>query len=273
MTKRILITLFTFVAFLVPTMAQDGARVEKERMYAESLKFRSAGWETLEEALYFKTFKPSKVKGEKEEDQYKLLDISEMQQSVVCQTEPGKMVTFYRRKLVGDAFAYSAAARVRVDGVTGKYLFLFFPPAPGGDGKNYRVYAVADEAKDSPFGAYQFHNLTGMVITGMLGKKKFQLSAKERTKTMKYSYTSKQALPFGLHAEIDGKRKWLARNTYQFNPQKHLKVFVYKTNDVNGRVKTKVKGLVDFYEPDVKTMVDGARGGAPVDVSAVARDR
>tara|TARA_B110000881_G_scaffold218063_1_gene236821 strand:+ start:2512 stop:2688 length:177 start_codon:yes stop_codon:yes gene_type:complete len=47
---------------------------------------------------------------------------------------------------------------------------------------------------------------------------------------------------------VDGKRQWLQRNTFHFNPKKHAKFFIYQVPSANGRYKVKSKAIVEFEQ-------------------------
>lgn len=219
---------------------------------AKALVFRSAAWEKMNEPLYYIAHKKQEEIGsEKQEISYVQLSLQEMESSQPCETVgPSGVVRFFRKDVVDGEEKYSAVAQVKVPDVSKPYIFLFFPK--NAQSKAYNIYTIADSREDSPFGAYQFHNLTSMPIAGMLGKEKFNVSPKSRVRTVRFQYSDKQSLPFGLITETEGKSKWLARNTYSYNPNKHLKVFIYAVQDANGQAKVKVKGLVDFYEPKLE---------------------
>lgn len=215
---------------------------------AKPIVFRTAAWERLPEPLYYIAYKKPEERTAKDEPSYQQLSLQEMEASLPCETRgDAGVVKFYRKAVVDGEERYSPVVQLKVADSTKPYIFLFFPKNE--KNQSYNVYTIADAREDSPYGAYQFHNLTQMVIAGMLGKEKFNVSPKHRIQTVRFSFSDKKPLNFGLISEVDGKNKWLARNTYQYNPNKHLKVFIYAVPDANGEAKIKVKGLVDFYEP------------------------
>ncbi|NWK54110.1 hypothetical protein HW115_00685 [Verrucomicrobiaceae bacterium N1E253] len=226
-----------------------------ERMHAASLKFRTAGWKNIKEPLYYRVFRKKKGGGEaKQESVYKQTSLFEMEPSLVGQTFPGRWVSFYRKASVDGKDVYSLAAKARINPEKKRYLFLFFPKETA-RGK-YKVYSIPDTRLDSPYGAYQFHNMTQLSMEGSIGKKKFKMSPQRKVHTLQFKYSKKTPLPFALYRKEAEKVEWYARNTYHFNPNKHLKLFVYSEKDVRGRPRVKVKGIVDFYEPPVRREQD-----------------
>ncbi|SHJ20449.1 hypothetical protein SAMN02745181_1450 [Rubritalea squalenifaciens DSM 18772] len=238
MKKWISVTMFGALVMLGQTLYAQGEA---------GLVFRSASWEKIDEELYYLLHKREGQQEGGEKATHAVMAMHQMETSPVYETKRSTTVRFYRKTVVEGEDKYHVAASVKVPKLQGQYIFLFFPKDPKTN--QYNVYAIADSRADSPFGAYQFHNLTKMAISGKLGSKQFKISPDKRVSTVKFNYSDGKALPFGLITQVNGKSKWLARNTYQFNPNKHLKVFIYVVNDVNGNPKVKVKGLVDFFEP------------------------
>ena len=124
-------------------------------------------------------------------------------------------------------------------------MFLFFPRP---EDRTYKIYPIRDDRKDSPFGSYQFHNLAKEPIRGGLGEQKF-LCRPGNPLSLKFDFREKRLPPFATWTGQGESLKWLQRNTFTYNPDKHLKYFFYPTADRNGRVRLSAKGLVEFYAP------------------------
>ena len=66
-------------------------------------------------------------------------------------------------------------------------------------------------------------------------------------------------MAFATLSEVQGKKRWLQRNTFHFNPKKHSKFFIYQVPTANGKVKIKAKAIVEFEPGKKQTSVLSSR--------------
>jgi hypothetical protein len=142
---------------------------------------------------------------------------------------------------------YERVARATAPAGVGRVTLLFFPAAEDGS-ESYRIYPIPDDRAASPFGSYQFHNLSSGTIQAHLGGQSFQ-AIPGKPVTLSFEDPEDPKMLFAAWVDIDGRRKWLQRNTFTFNPNKHLKYFFYPEKERNGRARIAAKGLVEFNSP------------------------
>lgn len=205
------------------------------------IEFSCAGWERVSEEIFY-------VK-EKKKDQpvFQKVDIGEMVRSLSYQVECDGNIAFYRKS--GNAGStepsYKQVALAKIPLRKKRFTLLFFPNKDG----TYLIRTILDDRTDSPFGAYQFYNLSKLTISGVLAGQEFKL-APGTERLLQLNLAPKTALPYATYIDTDGKRTWLQRNTMYFNPEKHLKYFLYAEEDQNKRLTVKSKGLVEFKLPE-----------------------
>lgn len=213
--------------------------------------FTCASWERVEGSpIYYLAGKP--VKNETPEAKLKRLkkvDTPEMTRSERSEFKSGQTISFYRKiSNEGGAVALQEVATSKIPDSWENVLFVFFPTEKEG---RYHLYPLRDDRTQTPYGSYQFVNLTGDTITGFLDKNEITLKPK-KTAVIVLKGEESRPLNFGVWTVEDGKRKWLMRNTLTYKPTKYLVYFFYGTSDRMGRKKLKSKGIVAFEPPPVE---------------------
>jgi len=207
--------------------------------------FRTASWDKVSETLYIDTNPaPDKEKFEK----VNVFTMSLSHEVKLKLRGENPVVKFYKKDIVDGEEVFTVRAQGKVKNDVKRYIYLLLPIKKGK--KTYPVYSLADERKHAPWGSYEFFNLSNLNIGGVAHKSKFTLKPNGR-KLLVLNLKPKQPIDFALfNLQQDGKHLRLARNTFHFNPEKHLKYFIYSYQDAMGRTKTKAKGIVEFKRPD-----------------------
>jgi len=226
------------LSLLLAYLQEADAQV-KNNNTGKKITFVCASWTPINDDIYY-------VKGGTEkEPEYEKISISEMVRSLPAIATEGSIVKFYRPN---SETSYSQVAQVRIPVGSKRYLLLFLPK----NGVSYSVRAIPDERKHSPFGAYCFYNLSKLPVNGVLAKTKFDVPAgKQKLVALNLQFGT--PIPYATQIVIDGKRQWLQRNTFHFNPKKHAKFFIYPVSTTNGRYKVKSKAIVEFKEDPTPT--------------------
>lgn len=174
------------------------------------------------------------------------VDVPEMTRSLLYEFKSGRQVSFFR-KVTGEEgeVLLDEVASVSVPSSWSRALFLFFP---GKEKGAYRIFPIRDDRASAPFGSYQFVNLSELELSGFLDRNPISLKPKGKS-IIKLTGDEKRSLDFGVWSMIDGKKKWMQRNTLTYRPQKYLIYFFYTEKDGQGRAKVRSKGIVDFKPP------------------------
>lgn len=222
--------------FFQPGAFAQGNEAGKE----QKITFCTASWDPMDDDLYY-------IKGGSAENpQFGKISLTEMVRSLPYQTKAAGSLTFYKNTGQNE---YVKAKTVKLPAIAGsdrRYLLLFMPPKEN----EYRVVALPDSRKDSPFGAYVFYNLSKHLIRGRLANKRFDIAKGER-QLIVLKLKPGSPMPFATMSELRGKKQWLQRNTFHFNPKKHSKFFLHQIPTANGKFKITAKAIVEF-EPSQK---------------------
>jgi len=236
MTRSFLIT---------PIIVLSAWNAQAQDKAPREIVFRTAAWDKVSEPLYVDT-NPSPDKEKFEE--IKVFTMSLGHEFKLKLRGESPVVKFYRKDLVDGEEVFTVQAQGKVTPGVERYIYLFLPKQKGK--KTYPLYSLADERKHAPWGSYEFFNLSKLNIGGVTHKSKFTLKPNAR-KLIPLKLKPKQEFDFALFNLMqDGEHVRLARNTFHFNPEKHLKYFIYSYQDAMGRTKTKAKCLVDFKKPE-----------------------
>lgn len=204
------------------------------------ITFCTASWEPMDDTFYY-------LKGGTAENpQFEQISLTEMCRSLPYQVKAERSLTFYKKV---NQEEYVKALTVKLPVISNgerRYLLLFMPK----EDNQYRVIVIRDSRKDSPFGAYVFYNLSVLPIRGRLNNKIFDI-AKGQQKLIVLNLKSGSPMPFATMSVVKGKKQWLQRNTFHFNPKKHSKFFLHQIPTANGKFKIKAKAIVEF-EPSTK---------------------
>ena len=174
------------------------------------------------------------------------VDIPEMTRSLPYEFKGGRTIAFFRKQAAdGTTGGLENFASVTIPATWDRVLLLFFPT--GNDGE-YKIFPLRDDREHAPYGSYQFVNLSSEVLEGFIDKNKISLKAGGRS-IIKLTGNEPRPLNFGVWATIDGKRKWLQRNTLTYRPSKYLIYFFHSGRDQMGRLKIESRGIVDFRKP------------------------
>lgn len=79
----------------------------------------------------------------------------------------------------------------------------------------------------------------------MLGEEKFEI-APGKTEVLELNLDRGERISYYAYAEVDGVKRWLQRNTFHFNPNKHTKFFIYQVPTTDESVKVKSKAITEF---------------------------
>ncbi|BDS08544.1 hypothetical protein NT6N_35840 [Oceaniferula spumae] len=212
--------------------------------------FTCASWERISGSpIHYLAGRPTKNEDiQSKLERLKEVDVTEMTRSQSYEFKGGRVVNFYRTKPSSDGeVALQKVAAVNVPASWNNALFVFFP---GKNKDTYRIYPINDDRSHAPFGSYQFVNLSSIGVHGFLDRKKLSLKAKAAS-VVKLNGSESRSINFGVWAMVDGKRKWLQRNTLTYKPSKYLIYFFYETRDRRGKMKMESKGIVAFRPPPV----------------------
>lgn len=214
--------------------------------------FSCASWESVKgDALYY--YSGRAKKNELKEDAIKRLKkvgLSVMTRSHLYEFKGGNKISFYRKGTNQDGEeTHTVAASTTVPSHWKRVLLVFFPGAKPGE---YRILPIQDDRDVAPYGSYQFINLTKLQLSGVLDKTKLLVKPNGKLLVKLRGDKSKSML-FGVWAEVEGKKKWLQRNTLTYKPSKYLIYFFYASKDARGQLKVSSKGIVEFRPPPVKT--------------------
>lgn len=228
----IIISALTLSAAL-PAMSADEDQQKK-------IKFYCASWEHMDDELYFAS------KAKKKKPEYHPISLSVMLRSPLYETKASRQIAFYKRGPVSPEGepTYQVVATGTVPLNCSRVTFIFLKSEPN----KIRVKAIADDKHHSPFGSYQFYNMTKLTIKGALANERFIIKP-GKTKMVTINKKKGTHLPFATFTEINGKKRWLQRNTWTYNPDKHLKIFILAKSDKHGRVQVSSKSLLAFKPP------------------------
>jgi len=174
------------------------------------------------------------------------VNITEMTRSLPYEFEGGRTISFFRKQdMDGASGGLQNFASVTIPPDWDRVLLLFFPA--GNDG-SYKIYPLRDDREHAPYGSYQFVNLSHQPLEGFIDKTQISLKA-WGSSIIKFAGNEPRPLDFGVWTTINGKRKWLQRNTLTYRPSKYLVYFFYSDMDQMGRMKIESRGIVDFRKP------------------------
>lgn len=175
--------------------------------------------------------------GSQSNPEYQKVGLSVMTRSIPYELKSSGALSFYTKS--GEGYTKVVTAKLPAGGK--RYLLLFMPK----EGNKHQVRVLADDRKDSPYGAYSFYNFSKLPVKGMIGNKKFVIDSGKK-KLVELNLKAGTSMPYATFTEVAGKRQWLQRNTFHYNPNKHLKYFLYQVPTTNGRIKVKAKAIVEF---------------------------
>lgn len=229
-----LIILQSLIALTLTAFASAQSNRGSEK---RTIEFSSCSWDNITDEVYYIS-KPGRKSPE-----YSKLTLAVMNRSIPAKVKVASSLTFYSKTTITDRGEqlYKPVAKAKIPRNCKRATFIFFKSKKG----VISVRSIADDRKDSPFGAYQFYNMSKVNLEGFLAEKRFKLKPGSNT-TIQLSKARGTELNYGTYATIDGKKRWFARNTLRFNPNKHLKVFTVAYKDKRGRLQTSSKGLVEF---------------------------
>lgn len=223
---KALMTLALVLAIQSPTQAQSSRSSSSKKIF-----FTCASWDQMNDELYC-------IKGGSERNpEYQKVGLSVMTRSIPYEIRSSGSLTFYTKSAAG----YTKAATAKLPSGGKRYLLLFMPK----EDNKHQVRVLADDRSDSPFGAYSFYNFSKLPVKGMIGNKKFVIDSGKK-KLVALNMKPGTSMPYATFTEVEGKKQWLQRNTFHYNPNKHLKYFLYQVPTTNGRVKVKAKAIVEF---------------------------
>lgn len=104
---------------------------------------------------------------------------------------------------------------------------------------------VLNDPKSPPYGSYLFYNQSDIEVEGMLGTAAIKLTP-HSSALVKPKAKSDEALSYELWHMPENKKKFLQRNTLNYNPKKYLIVLLSSEKTSNGKIRLKSKGLVKF---------------------------
>ncbi|NWK57211.1 hypothetical protein HW115_16430 [Verrucomicrobiaceae bacterium N1E253] len=212
----------------------------QQNKQGRKISFVCASWIPMDDELYYQKTGSSRSK----KPTYEEVSMSEMVRSLPYEARVEGSLGFYKR--VGDE-EYRKVAQVRIPTGCNRFLLLFMPKKEN----NYQIKVIPDDRKRSPFGAYSFYNFSRLPVKGLLGNKRFDVDAGKH-KLVQLQLKAGTPLPYATQAEVDGKRQWLQRNTFHYNPKKHSKFFIYQVPSANNRYKVKCKAIVEFQQDKPK---------------------
>jgi len=220
----------------ITLFATHSAQAQGEQDSAK-VQFYCASWDPMSDQLYFRSSK------KKDEESYTPVDLSVMLRSQLYEVKASGTIPFFKKgKLSPEGEQlYDQVAVAKIPPGVRRVTLIFLKSKEG----NLGIRTIPDDRKHSPFGGYQFFNMTNLTVYGTLGGKRFKIAPGKHA-TVKLSKSPGEALPYATFAEINGEKQWLERNTLTFNPKKHLKVFMLAEADKRGRVRIHTKGLAEF---------------------------
>jgi len=213
-----------------------------------SISFSCSSWDRMQgpKLLYLPT---PRREGESMESVTKRLtqvDIAEMTRSLPYEFKGGRTIAFFRKQAAGGTTGgLENFASVTIPAGWDRVLLLFLPTGKDGE---YKIFPLRDDREHAPFGSYQFVNLSNQPLEGFIDKNPISLKAGGRS-IIKLTGNEPRPLNFGVWATIEGKRKWLQRNTLTYRPSKYLIYFFHSGTDQMGRLKIESRGIVDFRKP------------------------
>lgn len=227
--------LLTIIVCLGTTNQTHAAKKEAPK----KITFTTASWEKIKDQLYYQKGGTAKA------PEYEQISLSVMSRSLPYEVKTSGYITFYKKTLAAE---YAEVARVKTPiRAAGKnrYLLIFLPKKDN----SHQIKVIPDGRHDSPFGAFCFYNLSKLPIKGVLAKDKFDLPAGDK-KLVILKHKTGTPIPFATIAIIEGKRQWLQRNTFHFNPHVHSKCFIYQVPTSSGDLKVSAKFIVEFDQPE-----------------------
>ncbi len=236
MNTQLKTVLLLSLALWLPATQGQGTDSGSEK---RRITFTCASWEQMNEELYF-------IKGGSAENpEFEKIRLSVMSRSLPYTVSVAESLAFYKKSVdpEREIEGYTKVADVRIPEGLSRSLLLFLPK----DGERFRIQALPDDRKDSPFGAYAFYNFTKLNVLGLLGEQKFEIPAYKNS-LIQLKLKRGESIPYYAYAEIDGENRWLQRNTFHFNPEKHTKFFIYPVQTTNGSVKVKAKAITEFKQ-------------------------
>ena len=195
---------------------------------ADSHRFMVTFWElpAQEQTFYFSS---SQAPMEK-------LEITTMSRSKVCSVEDGKVVIHSKK-----GAAVEKVATVGLDATNKCSLIVLKAKEAGG----FETIVINDDPTSIPYGSYLFYNHSELKINGKLGASDIKLKPKS-VFLVKPSAKQGASLGFELWHMTENKKTYLQRNTFQYNTNKYLIIFLYSEKTSNGKLSLKSKGLVKF---------------------------
>lgn len=117
-------------------------------------------------------------------------------------------------------------------------LIVLMPMEDG----SFETILLQDNPESLPYGSYLFRNLSEMEIEGKLGDDELKLPA-DGSVLVKPKVRAKAELGLELWHMPNDKKTFLQRNTFSYNPNKYLIIFLYAEKSASGKVKLKSKGV------------------------------
>ena len=131
---------------------------------ATKIEFSCASWDSMKDELFFQS-NPSSRKPE-----FTQIDLSVMMRSRPYELKASGFIPFYIKDqpTAGGEPSYSLVAKAKLPTNCKRVTFIFQKNHEG----KILIRSIPDDRKHSPFGAYQFFNLTKLNIKGALADKR-----------------------------------------------------------------------------------------------------